>query len=68
MRIDVALVDTAIPVWAPSRRITSYNVCYTKLLRPTGHDLGIADGLIRVSVGIENTADLISDFEDALGE
>lgn len=32
------------------------------------HDLGIADGLIRVSVGIENTADLISDFEDALGE
>ena len=32
------------------------------------HDLGIADGLIRVSVGIENTDDLISDFERALSE
>ena len=28
--------------------------------------LGIADGLIRVSVGIENTGDLIADFEQAL--
>ena len=30
--------------------------------------LGISDGLIRVSVGLENTDDLISDFERALGE
>jgi cystathionine beta-lyase/cystathionine gamma-synthase len=30
--------------------------------------LGIADGLIRVSVGIENTDDLIGDFERALSE
>jgi cystathionine beta-lyase/cystathionine gamma-synthase len=30
--------------------------------------LGIGDGLIRVSVGLENTDDLISDFERALGE
>lgn len=30
--------------------------------------LGIADGLIRVSVGIENTDDLIGDFEHAFGE
>jgi cystathionine beta-lyase/cystathionine gamma-synthase len=31
-------------------------------------NLGIADGLIRVSVGIENADDLIGDFERALGE
>jgi cystathionine beta-lyase/cystathionine gamma-synthase len=30
--------------------------------------LGISDGLIRVSVGLENTDDLIGDFEHALGE
>ena len=29
--------------------------------------LGIADGLIRLSVGIESTADLIADLEQALG-
>jgi O-acetylhomoserine (thiol)-lyase len=30
-------------------------------------EMGIADSLIRVSVGIEDTADLISDFTQALG-
>lgn len=29
--------------------------------------VGISDGLVRVSVGIENTADLIADFDQALG-
>ena len=29
--------------------------------------MGIADSLIRVSVGIEETADLIADFGAALG-
>jgi cystathionine beta-lyase/cystathionine gamma-synthase len=28
--------------------------------------LGIAEGLVRVSVGIEATSDLIEDFEQAL--
>ncbi len=28
--------------------------------------LGIADGLIRLSVGVESTADLIADLEQAL--
>ena len=28
--------------------------------------MGIADGLIRVSVGLEDEAELISDFEQAL--
>jgi cystathionine beta-lyase/cystathionine gamma-synthase len=32
------------------------------------HALGISDGLVRVSVGIENTGDLIQDFEEALRE
>ena len=28
---------------------------------------GITDGLIRVSVGLENIEDIIADFEQALG-
>jgi len=31
-------------------------------------EMGISDGLVRVSVGIENTEDLIKDFEQALGD
>jgi len=31
-------------------------------------DMGIADGLIRLSVGLEDSADLLSDFEQALAE
>ncbi|WP_114973798.1 cystathionine gamma-synthase family protein [Rhodoferax ferrireducens] len=31
-------------------------------------DMGIADGLIRLSVGLEDSADLLSDFEQALGQ
>jgi O-acetylhomoserine (thiol)-lyase len=30
-------------------------------------DMGIADGLVRVSVGLEDSADLIADFAQALG-
>lgn len=30
--------------------------------------MGIADGLIRLSVGLEDSADLLSDFEQALGQ
>lgn len=30
-------------------------------------DMGIADGMVRVSVGLEDSADLIADFEQALG-
>ena len=29
--------------------------------------MGIADGLVRLSVGLEDTADLIADFDQALG-
>jgi len=28
--------------------------------------IGISDGLLRISVGIENTEDLVKDFEQAL--
>jgi len=31
------------------------------------HELGISDGLIRMSVGIENAADIVADIEQALG-
>jgi O-acetylhomoserine (thiol)-lyase len=30
-------------------------------------EMGIADGLIRMSIGLEDQADLISDFSQALG-
>ena len=30
-------------------------------------DMGITDGMVRVSVGLEDSADLIADFEQALG-
>jgi len=30
------------------------------------HNLGISDGLIRLSVGIEATVDLLADFDQAL--
>jgi cystathionine beta-lyase/cystathionine gamma-synthase len=63
-----------LPLVAPSRGGVE-----TLITRPatTSHaglspqqrqSLGIADGLIRVSVGIENTDDLIGDFEHAFGE
>jgi len=29
--------------------------------------MGIADGLVRVSVGLEDAGDLVADFEQALG-
>ena len=29
--------------------------------------MGIAEGLVRVSVGLESAADLIADFDQALG-
>jgi cystathionine beta-lyase/cystathionine gamma-synthase len=29
---------------------------------------GLSDGLVRVSVGIEDAADLVADFERALGD
>jgi O-acetylhomoserine (thiol)-lyase len=31
-------------------------------------EMGIADGLIRLSVGLEDRADLVADFEQALGK
>jgi cystathionine beta-lyase/cystathionine gamma-synthase len=38
-------------------------------LSPAERDeMGITDGLIRVSVGIEYTGDLIEDFGQALGD
>jgi cystathionine beta-lyase/cystathionine gamma-synthase len=43
--------------------------CYTShvsLPREERHRLGVGDGFIRVSVGIEDVDDLIADFEEAL--
>ena len=69
-----AFFDRAkLPVIAPS-----LGGIETLLTRPatTSHSglspeervkMGIADGLVRVSVGIENTEDLIADFSQALG-
>ncbi len=41
-------------------------VTHTQLTPEQRHALGISDGLIRVSVGIEDEADILEDFERAL--
>ncbi len=41
-------------------------VTHTKLSSDERLALGITDGLIRVSIGIEDTKDLVADFEQAL--
>jgi methionine-gamma-lyase len=42
------------------------SVTHTQLSRPQREALGITDGLVRVSVGIEDPEDLLEDFERAL--
>jgi cystathionine beta-lyase/cystathionine gamma-synthase len=42
------------------------SVTHTQLARDEREAMGISDGLIRVSVGIEDVADLIADVEGAL--
>lgn len=42
------------------------SVTHTQLSRVQREELGITDGLLRVSVGIEDEDDLIADFEQAL--
>jgi cystathionine beta-lyase/cystathionine gamma-synthase len=39
---------------------------HTSLGRDERHALGVADGFIRISLGIEDAADLIADLEQAL--
>ena len=36
--------------------------------KETRDELGITDGLVRISVGIEDTEDLLADLEDAFGD
>jgi O-acetylhomoserine (thiol)-lyase len=40
---------------------------YRDFDRPTREFLGITDGLIRISVGLENPDDIIADFLSARG-
>ncbi|MGH2727792.1 MAG: trans-sulfuration enzyme family protein [Actinomycetota bacterium] len=42
------------------------SITHTQLSRPEREAAGITDGLMRVSVGIEDPEDLIADFEEAL--
>jgi cystathionine beta-lyase/cystathionine gamma-synthase len=60
-------------------RSTSLGDVFTSVLHPAtaSHrelaparrkQLGISDGLVRISLGIESVADIIADFEQALGE
>jgi cystathionine beta-lyase/cystathionine gamma-synthase len=59
-------------------RSTSLGDVFTSVLHPgiASHrdltparrqELGISDGLIRISVGIENVKDIIADIDQALG-
>ncbi len=65
--------NTTIPICAPSlggveslitRPVTTSHAC---LSPEECKQVGISDSLIRLSVGLEATADIISDFEEALG-
>ncbi|UCE04947.1 MAG: aminotransferase class I/II-fold pyridoxal phosphate-dependent enzyme [bacterium] len=64
--------NTTIPVIAPSlggieTLITRPAITSHRGLSPENRQrLGISDGLIRVSVGIESTEDIIEDFDQAL--
>jgi cystathionine beta-lyase/cystathionine gamma-synthase len=71
---DRLLERLSIPIVAPS-----LGGVETLVIRPavsshagipveTRRRLGIADGLVRVSVGVEATADLLDDFKQALGD
>jgi methionine-gamma-lyase len=42
------------------------SVTHTQLTREQREKLGITDGMLRISVGIEDTDDLLADFEQAL--
>jgi cystathionine beta-lyase/cystathionine gamma-synthase len=59
-------------------RSTSLGDVFTSVLHPATashrdllparrRELGISDGLIRISIGIENVKDIIADIEQALG-
>ena len=64
--------DTTIPICAPSlggveslitRPVTTSHAC---LSPEECKQIGISEGLIRLSVGLEATADILSDFDQAL--
>jgi len=63
----------SIPIYAPSLGGIETLMTRPALTSHSGMDpderrgVGISDGLIRVSVGIEATAEIIQDFEQALG-
>ena len=42
------------------------SITHTQLSREDREAAGVTDGLMRVSVGIEDPEDLIADFEEAL--
>jgi cystathionine beta-lyase/cystathionine gamma-synthase len=63
----------SIPIYAPSLGGIESLMTRPALTSHSGMDpderrgIGISDGLIRVSIGIEATAEIIEDFEQALG-
>jgi len=59
-------------------RSTSLGDVFTSVLHPTSaflrdvtparrRELGVAEGLVRISVGIEKVEDVVADIEQALG-
>lgn len=64
---------TSVPIVAPSLGGVESLITRPAITSHAGmsagerQQLGISDSLIRLSVGIENTSDIISDFEHALG-
>jgi cystathionine beta-lyase/cystathionine gamma-synthase len=66
--------NLTIPDYAPSLGgvetliILPSKTSHTGLTKQERDEQGITDGLIRLSVGIENTDELIEDFEQALSK
>jgi len=58
------------PNLGDSRTIATHPASSThcKLSPDERNSIGIGDGLVRISVGLENIADIISDIEQALGQ
>jgi cystathionine beta-lyase/cystathionine gamma-synthase len=69
---DGFLRNVTIPITAPSLGgvesliTTPATTSHSGMSREDRHKLGITDGLIRLSVGIESTEDIIEDFQTVL--
>ena len=67
--IDQVTMLSISPNLGDTRSIITHpaSSTHSKLTRQQREDVGITDGLIRVSVGMEHIDDIIADIEQAIG-